>query len=170
MLTTVSAILAAVFSGILAFKAFGNKKPVTFYRHQPDDDGIDDFYIVNPNIEHYILIYKIVNESDNANLSVRVADNEENLKPPIAFDGSYFIGKLIHSRETWFLAVCHDNPDTAKPMHLMVERDNFNYFSSVPAFNVVIKPFGFRTRFERIGSAIRPWWQKRICRYGPLRQ
>jgi hypothetical protein len=142
-LNTALAGLAAIFSGVLALRAFGNRAPVCYSAIQPG--GEHALFVFNPNRKHSVVIAYVINRSGNDDLSIIRTDphggwpHSEKLAGP-----QYYLGLPIEPSQKAMVPISVKDPPTAKPMQVTVERNHFNYFASVPKFNLLVSPTDYR--------------------------
>jgi len=164
MMAVFASILAALFSGLLALKAFGNRKPVA--KSFVKTSGKQLLRIYNPNPETSVLIQAAVNQTSLEQLAIAKALKNGKILTFKKIHRQVGIRRRIDPREDVFFEFqLDDAPIDLLSFRSMVERDSFNFFDSFPSFNIVVRPNDYKSRLERFMVLTAPMWRKHIARY-----
>lgn len=167
-MTAFLSFLAALFSGVLAFKAFGNRKPVVFHAAQSNKRFA--VFFINPNLEHSVLLSQIINESGDNDLLfsmvpesddhawTREAINQQELQP---LGRQTHIGRYIRPGSQVIFVTSLGTERVGAPMiRFDVERDSCNLFASLPIFHIVVRAAPFKRRWENLSTPLAKQWRK----------
>ena len=165
-LTLVTAALGAIFAGVLAFKAFANKKPALFT--EKNEHRQSYMRLFNPNSEHVVFISHFINTIPNEEFLISIIVNGK-IVYQFSLSGEISAGFIIKPGAELVVSIGRPEGSLLLPIRSGIERHNFNFFATVPSFVVTIRPPHFKTRLEWVGGLIKKPWQGIICRYGPLK-
>jgi len=129
--------LTALFTGIAALRPVVVRKPIGHWTET--QKGARLALIINPNPEHFVSIFDIINRSGNQVISVTHFDSKgAEVGPPQAISNILRTGILITPKGTKLFAFygLEGVPDYNLPI-FTIRRAGFNFFSAKPRFNIV---------------------------------
>lgn len=157
ILAAAGALVAGLAAAILAFKTVGNRSPHILPMPHPGDDAIA---VINGDRDHQVFIGFIVNQTGLDDLSVSV----EGLPSD---DGSAYtlnaqsvpVGVKLSPGNRLMLHFYVDGDKFPEKIRFTVERETFNYLSSLPVFHVVVRPMKGLSLVEALKRLVRFLWQ-----------
>lgn len=157
ILAALGALVAGVAAAILAFKTVGNRRPHILPMPHPGDDTIA---VINGDRDHQVFIGFIVNQTGRSDLSVTVEGLPSDQGTPYTLNAqSVPVGVKLSPGNRLMLHFYGEDGSFPEMIRFTVERETFNYLSSLPVFHVVVRPMKGMSLVEAGKRLLRFVWQ-----------
>jgi|GEM_PF-2998330 len=157
ILAAAGALVTGLAAAILAFKTVGNRTPHILPMPHPGDDAVA---VINGDRDHQVFIGFIVNQTGRPDLSVMVEDMPGDDGAAYSLNAqSVPVGVKLSPGNRLMLHFYAEGDKFPERIRFTVERETFNYLSSLPVFHVVVRPMKGMSPVEAVKRLGRLLWQ-----------